>query len=47
MYAQPPRRAMEVFASRPDRFKTHSRDSEWAQVQLNEGRMPAFLEGLH
>lgn len=45
MYGPPPRRVMEVFASLPDRFKTHSHDSAWAQVQLNDGRIPAFLEG--
>lgn len=45
MYAAPPRRKLEVFASVPERFHARQRASTWVNVQLHGADTPAFLEG--
>lgn len=45
MYAPPPRKTMEVFASVPEHFHMRGKTSKWASVQLHGADTPAFLEG--
>jgi gluconolactonase len=45
MYAAPPRKKFEVFASVPDRFHVKAKSSTWVSVQLHGAETPAFLEG--
>ena len=45
MYAAPPRKTMEVFASVPDWLHVRGRRSTWIDVQLHGAEAPAFLEG--
>jgi gluconolactonase len=44
MYAAPPRKTMEVFASIPDHLQMRGRRSTWVDVQLHGAATPAFLE---
>lgn len=45
MYAAPPRKKLEVFATVPERFHVRGRTSPWVNVQLHGAATPAFLEG--
>jgi gluconolactonase len=45
MYAAPPRKTLEVFASVPPQFHVKGRSSNWIDVQLHGAPTPAFLEG--
>jgi len=45
MYAAPPRKKFEVFATVPDRFHVKQKSSTWVSVQLHGAETPAFLEG--
>jgi gluconolactonase len=45
MYAAPPHKKMEVFASIPSKFHIEDRTSVWANVQLHGAKTPVFLEG--
>jgi gluconolactonase len=45
MYAAPPRKTMEVFATVPERFHARGKTSRWVDVQLHGAHTPAFLEG--
>lgn len=45
MYAAPPSRKFEVFATVPERFHVRNRSSTWVDVQLHGAKAPAFLEG--
>ncbi|MBV7486564.1 SMP-30/gluconolactonase/LRE family protein [Bordetella sp. BOR01] len=45
MYAPPPQKKLEVFASIPQRFHISGRKSNWIDVQLHGADTPAFLEG--
>lgn len=45
MYAPPPRRKMEVFATVPESLHMRGKSSTWIDVQLHGAETPAFLEG--
>jgi len=45
MFAPPPAIEAEVFATIPDRFWNHGKDTEWARTQLHGAAAPVFLEG--
>ncbi|NYT25690.1 SMP-30/gluconolactonase/LRE family protein [Alcaligenaceae bacterium] len=45
MYAAPPRKKMELFASVPAQFHRKGINSTWVNVQLHGASTPAFLEG--
>lgn len=45
MYAAPPRKTMDVFASVPEKYQVRDRPSQWVDVQLHGAPTPAFLEG--
>jgi gluconolactonase len=45
MYAAPPRRTLEVFATVPAQFHMRGKRSPWVEVQLHGAQTPAFLEG--
>ncbi|HSV81785.1 MAG TPA: SMP-30/gluconolactonase/LRE family protein [Ramlibacter sp.] len=45
MYAAPPRKTLEVFATVPEHLQVKGRRSTWVDVQLHGAPTPAFLEG--
>jgi gluconolactonase len=45
MFAPPERLKAEVFTRIPERFHTHTRESEWVRTQLHGAAAPVFLEG--
>lgn len=45
MYAAPPRKKLEVWASVPENLRLKGRRSTWVDVQLHGAQTPAFLEG--
>jgi gluconolactonase len=45
MFAAPPAIEAEVFATIPDKYLVHGRQSDWIDIQFNGQDMPSFLEG--
>lgn len=45
MYAAPPRKTMEIYATIPQKFHITGKRSNWIDVQLHGAETPVFLEG--